>query len=255
MPPPSCSCSCSRASFLRLPAPGAHLLAKACGDLSITYRSGWRRAPARPTCGSPSFELKCNSTHAFLSRSILQAVPGGPGLRRQLLLRRRQPQPPPQRRLPPRWFNISLGLGLGPYTISKKNMEVLVLYNCTDQQQAPPPGFSRTRCADGSFYRRRGVWRPQRAGDRPPACSGLAVVPVLGFRTARITSEHEAGVPAQWTVPSDDCPKCEASGGQCRYANDGTGFSCSCSGGVYPDKCDQVLDRIPLNISSDAIAD
>ncbi|KAM3197991.1 hypothetical protein ACQJBY_073216 [Aegilops geniculata] len=41
----------------------------------------------------------------------------------------------------------------------------------------------------------------------------------------------------EWTVPSGDCPKCEASGGQCRYASEGTGFSCNCSGVAHREKC------------------
>ncbi|VAH71758.1 unnamed protein product [Triticum turgidum subsp. durum] len=41
----------------------------------------------------------------------------------------------------------------------------------------------------------------------------------------------------EWTVPSDDCPECEASGGQCRYAGDGTGFSCGCAGVAHREKC------------------
>lgn len=243
MPPPLLLLLLLSASFLRLPAPGgAACSPKACGDLSITYPFWLEEGAGRPPCGSPSFELKCNGTHAFLSRSILGQYQVARvfadnssfvAVNHNLL---------PNAGCPPRWFNVSLGLGLGPYTISKKNMEVLVLYNCTDQQRAPPPGFSRTRCADGSFYRLGGVYGGHSGpGIVPPACSGLAVVPVLGFPDGEdYVPSMRQGFLLEWTVPSDDCPKCEASGGQCRYANDGTGFSCSCSGGVYPDKCGEL---------------
>ncbi|XP_048561467.1 LEAF RUST 10 DISEASE-RESISTANCE LOCUS RECEPTOR-LIKE PROTEIN KINASE-like 1.2 [Triticum urartu] len=142
---------------------------------------------------------------------------------------------PPRAGCPPWWFNISLGLGLGPYTISRKNREVLVLYNCTEQ----PQGFNRTRCADGSFYRLGGGYGSHlEPGVVPPACN-LSVVPVLGFPDGDndYVQSMRQGFLLEWTVPSDDCPECEASGGQCRYAGDGTGFSCNCSGVAHPEKC------------------
>ncbi|KAI5012013.1 hypothetical protein ZWY2020_024147 [Hordeum vulgare] len=74
----------------------------------------------------------------------------------------------------------------------------------------------------------------------PPACSGLAVVPVLMFPDGEdYVPSMRQGFLLEWTVSSDDCPKCEASGGQCRYANDGTGFSAQLFG-VYPDKCGEL---------------
>ena len=45
---------------------------KACGSLNISYPF-WLEEPGRPPCGSPSFQLKCNSSGAFLSRSMFQA--------------------------------------------------------------------------------------------------------------------------------------------------------------------------------------
>nr|CDM80881.1 unnamed protein product [Triticum aestivum] len=70
-----------------------------------------------------------------------------------------------------------------------------------------------------------------------PACR-LSVVPVLGFPDGDgYVSSMRQGFLLEWTVRSDECPKCKESGGQCRYADDGTGFSCSCSDGVRPDKC------------------
>ncbi|XP_066308467.1 LEAF RUST 10 DISEASE-RESISTANCEUS RECEPTOR-LIKE PROTEIN KINASE-like 1.2 [Miscanthus floridulus] len=45
---------------------------KACGSLNISYPF-WLEEPGQPPCGSPSFQLKCNSSGAFLSRSMFQA--------------------------------------------------------------------------------------------------------------------------------------------------------------------------------------
>nr|CAB3476367.1 unnamed protein product [Digitaria exilis] len=46
---------------------------KACGDLNIT-RPFWLEEPGWPPCGPPSFQLTCNSSGAFLSRSPQQRI-------------------------------------------------------------------------------------------------------------------------------------------------------------------------------------
>ncbi|VAH71725.1 unnamed protein product [Triticum turgidum subsp. durum] len=225
-------------SFLRLPPPaGAACSPKRCGDLNISYPF-WLEENGQTPCGSPSFQLNCNGSQALLSRSMFggyQVVQVFPENSSFVAVDNNLPL---DDGCPKWWFNISVGIGLGPFVISKKNMELLVLDNCTEQQ-VTPPGFSRTRCADESFYRLGGEYGTHLdyRGDLPPACR-LSVVPVLGFPGGDgYVPSMRQGFLLEWTVPSDDCPKCEASGGQCRYANDGTGFSCHCSGDVYPEKC------------------
>ncbi|KAI4984317.1 hypothetical protein ZWY2020_057549 [Hordeum vulgare] len=52
-----------------------------------------------------------------------------------------------------------------------------------------------------------------------PACSALAVVSVLGFPDGEdYVPSMRQGFLLEWTVPSDDCPKCEASGKAMRIA-------------------------------------
>ncbi|KAM3197990.1 hypothetical protein ACQJBY_073216 [Aegilops geniculata] len=232
------------ASFIRLPEPaGAACSPKRCGDLNITYPFWLEEGGGRPPCGSPSFQLNCNGGHAFLSRSMLgqYQVARVFAENSSLVAVNHNLLVPPRAGCPPWWFNISLGLGLGPYTISGKNREVLVLHNCTEPQRVPPPGFNRTRCADGSFYRLGGGYGSHvEPGIVPPACR-LSVVPVLGFPDGDGHDDYvqsmRQGFLLEWTVPSGDCPKCEASGGQCRYASEGTGFSCNCSGVAHREKC------------------
>jgi hypothetical protein len=143
----------------------------------------------------------------------------------------------------PRWFNISLGLGLSPFVISRHNSELLVLFNCTTPQEAVPDGFLRMPCASESFIRHGGGYGAHHdyPGNLPPACR-LSVVPVLGVPGGvdEYVGSMKGGFLLEWTVPSDNCPRCVASGGQCRYRNDGTGFSCNCSGAVYPDQCGEL---------------
>ncbi|KAF7027389.1 hypothetical protein CFC21_039435 [Triticum aestivum] len=224
------------ASFLRLvPPAGAACSPKRCGDLNITYPF-WLEDAGRPPCGSPSFQLNCNGSQALLSRSsfgayrVVQVFPENSSF---IAVDKNLPL---DDGCPRYWFNISVGLGLSPFIISKKNRELLVLDKCSTP--VTPLGFNRTRCADKSFYRLGEEYgsHHELAG-LPPACR-LSVMPVLGFPDGdSYVSSMRQGFLLEWTVPSDECPKCEASGGQCRYASDGTGFSCNCDDGLRPDEC------------------
>ncbi|VAH55940.1 unnamed protein product [Triticum turgidum subsp. durum] len=219
------------ASILELPAPAAAACSpKKCGDLNISYPF-WLEEPGRPPCGSPSFQLNCNGSQALLSRSILGAYQVVQVFAENSSFLAVDRNLPLHDGCPKFWFNISLGLGLSPFVISKRNKELLVLDKCTEQK-VTPPGFNRTGCANESFIRLGGEYGSHREPVLP-ACR-LSVVPVLGFPGGDdYVRSMKQGFLLEWTVPSDNCPKCEASGGQCRYANDGTGFSCHCSGDVY----------------------
>ncbi|VAH55938.1 unnamed protein product [Triticum turgidum subsp. durum] len=221
------------ASILELPAPAAAACSpKKCGDLNISYPF-WLEEPGRPPCGSPSFQLNCNGSQALLSRSILGAYQVVQVFAENSSFLAVDRNLPLHDGCPKFWFNISLGLGLSPFVISKRNKELLVLDKCTEQK-VTPPGFNRTGCANESFIRLGGEYGSHREPVLP-ACR-LSVVPVLGFPGGDdYVRSMKQGFLLEWTVPSDNCPKCEASGGQCRYANDGTGFSCHCSGDVYPE--------------------
>uniref|UniRef100_A0A453DSH4 Wall-associated receptor kinase galacturonan-binding domain-containing protein n=2 Tax=Aegilops tauschii subsp. strangulata TaxID=200361 RepID=A0A453DSH4_AEGTS len=192
---PSSSC-CS-------PAAGAACSPKTCGELNITYPFWLEEGAGRPPCGSPSFQLKCNGSHAFLSRSMLGKYQvarvfaensSRVAVNHNLLV-------PPRAGCPPWWFNISLGLGLGPYTISKKNREVLVLYNFTKQQKVASPHALPRRVLlppwrGGEYGSHRGL------ADLPPACN-LSVVPVLGFPDGDngYLQSMRQGFLLEWTVP------------------------------------------------------
>uniref|UniRef100_A0A8R7VIS6 Wall-associated receptor kinase C-terminal domain-containing protein n=1 Tax=Triticum urartu TaxID=4572 RepID=A0A8R7VIS6_TRIUA len=221
------------ASFLRLPPlVSAQDLAtcspKTCGDLTVAYPF-WMEEKDQQPCGSPSFQINCDGGQAFLSRSLLGQYQVLQIFAENSSFIAVDNNLPLDDGCPKWWFNISLSLGLGPYTFSKKNRE---------QQQATPPGFLRTGCANESFYRLGGDYGNQRERSQlPPSCR-LAVVPVLDFaKGSDYAASMRQGFLLEWTVASDDCSNCVASGGRCRYANDGMGFSCSCSDGVRPDKC------------------
>uniref|UniRef100_A0A453DUS5 Protein kinase domain-containing protein n=2 Tax=Aegilops tauschii subsp. strangulata TaxID=200361 RepID=A0A453DUS5_AEGTS len=209
---------------------------KTCGDLTVAYPF-WLEEEGQQPCGSPSFQLNCNGSQALLSRSMFGAYQVLQIFAENSSFVAVDNNLPLDDGCPPWWFNISLGLGLSPFVISNKNRELLVLDNCT--KEATPPGFSRTGCADESFYRLGGVYGDhQREQSRlPPSCR-VAVVPVLGFADgSTYVPIMRKGFLLEWTVASGDCSKCVASGGRCSYGNDGTGFSCHCSDGVRRIEC------------------
>uniref|UniRef100_A0ACD5VMK0 Uncharacterized protein n=1 Tax=Avena sativa TaxID=4498 RepID=A0ACD5VMK0_AVESA len=243
------------ASFLWLAPPaGAACSPKRCGNLTVAYPF-WLEEAGQPPCGSPSFQLRCNATTAqallvhslfgmyqvveiFAENSSFVAVDNNLPLDDGCL---------------PRWFNISAGFGLTPFVISKKNRELLVLYNCTERQRSTPQGFLRTLCADESFYHMGGEYSTLHdyPGDLPPDCR-LSVVPVLGFpgddESSGLVGSMKGGFLLEWTLASDNCPRCVASGGQCNYTNDGAGFFCNCSGVARPGECGEI--KVPLVQSS-----
>ena len=156
------------ASFLRLPEPAAAACSpKKCGELNVTYPF-WLEEKGQTPCGSPSFQLNCNGSQALLSRSMFggyQVVQVFPENSSFIAVDNNLPL---DDGCPPWWFNISVGIGLGPFVISKKNRELLVLDNCT--KEATPPGFTRTGCANESFYRLGGEYGSHRElADLPPA--------------------------------------------------------------------------------------
>lgn len=243
-PPPPASAACSP---------------RACGDLTVDYPFWLEDGAGRPACGSPSFQLNCNGGKAFLTHSVYgqyQVVrvfvqnSSFVAVDHNLLVS--------PAGCPKRWFNVSDGIGLGPYTISKKNRELLVLYNCTNQQRRrrrpTPQGFLPTPCLNESFYHVGGEYGSHRGHDSglplPPACQ-LSVVPFLGFldQDAYLGSMRQ-GFLLEWKLTSGDSPKCTASGGQCRYGNTSTGFSCNCSGALYPEECGELtkLTACPPNL-------
>ncbi|KAM0858293.1 hypothetical protein ACQ4PT_047916 [Festuca glaucescens] len=247
------------ALFLRkLPPASTACFSKACGDLTVACPF-WLEEAGQQPCGSPSFQLRCNGNHTPSPQALLAHSVFGKYQRAIFFLAENSSFVAVDHNLlvptpggcPRWWFDVSASIGLGPYTISRKNRELLVLYNCTKRPQGTPPGFLRMPCVNESFVHLGGEYGSQRelgSVPLPPACS-LSVVPVLGLPYGEeYVGSMRRGFLLEWTVPSDNCPRCMASGGQCRYRNDGTGFSCNCSGAVYPDECGEFRKSIALSI-------
>ncbi|TVU22026.1 hypothetical protein EJB05_31702, partial [Eragrostis curvula] len=220
------------------PGQPSSCLPKKCGSLNISYPF-WLDEPGQPPCGPPAFQLKCNSSGAFLSRSIYQAYRMVSIFLDNSSFHVIDDNLPLANGCPAPNFNISLGIGLGPFVISRSNYELLFLTSC---KEPPPNGFHRLPCRNLSFVSdggeaKYGSYHGQ--DGIPPSCV-LSVVPTLGA-SDRNGNDHVAkmknGFLLQWEGLPTDCPKCMASGGECMYGDTGLAFACNCSDGVHHEKC------------------
>ncbi|TVU22053.1 hypothetical protein EJB05_31729, partial [Eragrostis curvula] len=232
------------ASFLQSAAaatPGqpSSCLPKKCGSLNISYPF-WLDEPGRPPCGPPSFQLKCNSSGAFLSRSMFESYrvvrifvenSSFHVVDDNLPLRTGCPAPP---------FNISVGIGLAPFVISKANKDLFFVTKCKEPLPAAPSGFRPLPCDNHSFVRLAGESEfggHHVLGGIPPRCT-FSVVPILGASDGNdFVSSMRNGFVLEWAGLSTDCPSCMASGGECMYRDNGLGFACNCSDGIHHEKC------------------
>jgi hypothetical protein len=234
------------ASFLLRPAAASaaepsSCWPKTCGRLNITYPF-WVEEPGRPPCGPPAFQLKCNSSGAFLSRSIYQAYRVESIFPENRSLHVVDINLPLATGCPAPTFNVSIVPR--PLSFSKANKELLFLGKCTESQPEPSAGLHSLPCDSSSFVRLgdgRNFSSSHVQGGVPPSCF-FAFVPVLvaprGNGDEYVASLRK-GFLLEWTeaeVPGD-CPECMASGGECVYGDTGMTFACNCSGSLCPDKC------------------
>ncbi|KAF0905025.1 hypothetical protein E2562_000836 [Oryza meyeriana var. granulata] len=235
------------ASFLKLPTPASSAKSSrpgcsptsSCGNLTISYPF-WLEEPGRPPCGSPPFQLKCNSSGAFLVRSVRESYRVVSIFTGNNSFHVVDENLPLATGCPAMPFNISLGIWQAPFIISRANAELHFLL-CNKSLPLAPPGFRSQSCDRNSFVGLAGEYglsshRVQ--GGIPPGCK-FTVVPILerpnGSRDGYVDSMR-SGFLLEWAGASDDCPKCVASGGQCTYG-EGLRFTCNCTDGIHPEKC------------------
>ncbi|CAO2160982.1 unnamed protein product [Urochloa humidicola] len=233
------------ASFLLQPAATASAAEpsscwpKECNGLNITYPF-WLEEPSRPPCGPPAFQLKCNSSGAFLVKSIYQAYQVISIFPENRSLHVVDANLPLATGCPAPTFNVSIVPP--PLVFSKANKQLLFLGKCTKSWPEASTGFYSLPCDNSSFVRLADGWNFSSSyvqGGIPPGCF-FAFVPVLvapdGNGDEYIGSMKN-GFLLEWTGVPGDCPGCMASGGECVYDNTGLSFSCNCSGSLRPDKC------------------
>ncbi|CAO2204775.1 unnamed protein product [Urochloa humidicola] len=212
---------------------------KACNGLNITYPF-WLEEPGRPPCGPPAFQLKCNSSGAFMVKSIYQAYKVISIFPDNQSLHVVDINLPLATGCPAPTFNVSIVPQ--PLVFSKANKQLLFLGKCTKFKPEASTGFYSLPCDNSSFLRLadgRNFSSSHIQGSVPQGCF-FAFVPVLvapdGNGDEYIESMKN-GFLLEWTGVPGDCPGCMASGGECVYGDTGLSFSCSCSGSLRPDKC------------------
>ncbi|XP_008654825.1 uncharacterized protein [Zea mays] len=244
------------ASFLlRLPAAAASAAdsssgcwPKTCGDLNVTYPF-WVEEPVRPPCGPPSFQLMCNGSRAFLSRSVYQAYQVLGIFPENNSFHVVDHNFPLVTGCPAPTMNISLP---GAFVFSRANKELLFLGKCTGFPPAESAGFRSLPCDNSSFVRLgdgRNFSSQSIQGGVPQGCL-FTVLPTLGAPDGNgddYVASMKNGFLVDWEAVPGDCPKCMARGGECTYGGPDAEFACDCSGG----KCGTKGNgrKIPLIVS------
>ncbi|CAO2180827.1 unnamed protein product [Urochloa humidicola] len=118
-------------------------LPKECNGLNITYPF-WLEEPGQPPCGPAAFQLKCNSSGAFLSSSLYQAYKVISIFPENQSLHVVDVNLPLETGCPTPTFNVSIIPQ--PLVFSKANKELLFLGKCTGPSPAVPAGFRSLPC-------------------------------------------------------------------------------------------------------------
>ncbi|XP_004968019.1 LEAF RUST 10 DISEASE-RESISTANCE LOCUS RECEPTOR-LIKE PROTEIN KINASE-like 1.2 isoform X3 [Setaria italica] len=213
---------------------------KTCGGLNITYPF-WLEERDRPPCGPPAFQLRCNSSGAFMVKSIYQAYRVVSIFAENQSLHVVDINLPLDTGCPAPMFNVSLVPR--PLAFSKANKELLFIGKCTaGSQPEDSTGFHSLPCDRSSFVRLgdgRNFSRSHIQGGIPPGCF-FAFVPILevpkGNGDEYVVSLKK-GFLLEWTTVPGHCPECMESGGECVYGDTGLNFACKCSGTLLPEKC------------------
>jgi hypothetical protein len=105
---------------------------KACGSLNISYPF-WLEEAGRPPCGSPPFQLKCNSSGAFLTHSMFQAYRVVNIFNENNSLHVVDENLPLAAGCPAPCFNISIAMEfMGAFAVSRANSELRFLSRCDE---------------------------------------------------------------------------------------------------------------------------
>nr|CAB3476370.1 unnamed protein product [Digitaria exilis] len=224
------------ASFLLWPAASAaqpsSCWPKACGELNITYPF-WLEESGKPACGPPAFQVTCNSSGAFLSRTPYQAYRVVTIFAENQSLHVVDINLPLDTGCPAPTFNVSI-MPL-PFIFSGANKDLLFLGKCTGRSPDVPAGFRSLSCDKNSFVRLGdggNFSRDHIDGGIPPGCL-FSVVPILGAPDGNgedYLGGMRNGFLLEWEeVPAGDCQGCIARGGECKYGDSGLVFACNCT--------------------------
>ncbi|WVZ72164.1 hypothetical protein U9M48_020669 [Paspalum notatum var. saurae] len=196
--------------------------------------------PGGPTCGSPSFQINCTITGAFLVRSVLQAYQVLNIFTHNKSVNVVDQYLPLATGCPAPIANISFPTA--DLITSKANEELLFLVKCTESKPQNSTGFHSLPCDNSSFVRLgdgRDFSSHSIQGGVPPSCL-FVVIPIRwapGGNGDDYIAAMKNGFLLEWTDVPEDCPRCMESGGECVYSNTGDAFDCNCSGSLQAEVC------------------
>ncbi|KAF8705062.1 hypothetical protein HU200_031322 [Digitaria exilis] len=139
------------------------------------------------------------------------------------------------------YFNMSINLSVGPFTIGHRNRALCFLHNCNGTAPSGPGYVNATSNCSAPIYAYLGGtyhWGKPPPEIAPGGCT-YSYLPVL-MQEAEITITAanysrllKDGFVLEWEMASvGDCDACAATGGQCRYNKSMmAAFWCLCPGG------------------------
>jgi len=213
-----------------------------CGKLTVAYPF-WLDGTHPPECGYKAFQVTCDKQAGNLSlansywryqlqdifyenSSFTADLSGAPCDLQNFV-------------------NPSSDLGLSPFNISSKNLELFILYDChLGRRRAPPPSWTRVRCPPappdddpdsspvfallGNKYTPGGIATPP-----PTNYCAVSMIPVLGYEGATGADYQrllQGGSLLEYT-DAGACKACRVSGGHCRVDASDDAFKCYCTDG------------------------
>lgn len=241
-PPPCALPSCGKnhtAVARNTSAPCAPAL---CGGINITYPF-WLAGTHPPECGYRAFEVTCDNGNVTLTKSFLMSYQildiFYPNNSFRVINVVDLISPNDTCDLDT-LFNVSSVLGLSPFKISPKNLELSFLYDCDLGKGHAPPSWTRVPCPTtpdynatvfalfGNNYTSGDIGMPP-----PPMNCNVSKIPVLGYQGAT-GADYQRLLKRGFLLEYMDggaCAACTETGGQCRFNTTDDAIACYCADG------------------------
>ncbi|CAL4977673.1 unnamed protein product [Urochloa decumbens] len=246
------STPCATASCGNLTVPARNTwnpcAAALCGNINIAYPF-WLSGTHPPECGYNAFEVTCDKqqgkvslANSFLTYQILDIFYPDNSFRITNVAQMLANDSCAFDTL----FNVSSDLGLSPFKISTKNLELFFLFDCDLRETQTPRSWTRVPCPptpgnNSSVFALLGKkYTPDGVGMPPPMNCNESMIPVLGYDEGATGADYQrlikGGFLLEYTDPGA-CNDCTHTGGQCRVNVSDDSFKCYCTDGDHDYSC------------------